>query len=93
LGSAAGLNAFAGATHGVLAKGRDPIPAIRKMGKLNWRREAGSFFDGTLLQPSSSKDKKTKDNTVVQLVAGRTAYEAAANHLLRELASPRAAVA
>lgn len=87
LGSAAGLNAFAGALNAVMAKGRDPMPAIRKMGKLNWQREPGAFFDGTLLQPPLSKDQNQ-----VRLVAGRTGYEAAAQQLVREL-TPRAAVA
>lgn len=88
LGSAAGLNAFAGAVHGIIAKGKDPLAATRKMGKLNWRREAGAFFDGTLLQPPL-----TKEQTQVRLVAGRTGYEAAAQQLLREFTSSRAAVA
>lgn len=83
LGSAAGLNAFAGAMHEVLSQGLDWQGAVQRMAALNWLKVAADeeqvpFFEGTILQ----------DGHVLNT---RPSFEAAAKKLFKAAATQRAA--
>lgn len=74
LGTAAGLNALAGAAHSAMNKDIDIGSAIDIMAEIDWLKdpaeEAGSaFFEGTIVQAG-------------KVVSSRTAFEPAAERLL-----------
>jgi len=74
LGTAAGLNAFAGASHTFLTKKRDMRPVVERMSEVDWRKlnadgQKGSvFFEGTIVHAG-------------KVVSSRTAFEPAAAKL------------
>jgi DGQHR domain-containing protein len=79
LGTAAGLNAFAGASHAVVEKNMNRITALDAMAEVDWRKQKTAdekgrvFFDGTIV-----------NNGKVQ--SSRTAFEPAAKALLDHVA-------
>ena len=83
IGSAAGLNAFAGAMHEVLSQGLDWQGAVRRMASLNWLKIAAEedqvpFFEGTIIQNGHVLNR-------------RPSFEEAARKLFKAAAAQRAA--
>lgn len=75
LGTAAGLNAFAGAAHALIAKKADLGEAIERMGEIDW-----------LKQPATGNEAVFFEGTVVQfgkVISSRTAFEPAAERVLK----------